>query len=152
MTLEIGTLIRWDHFAKPRYGTEIKARWFIYLGETGTFTQVSLIYLATTTTQMNHFQTGATRSGHSHFKFETRQFNIFDDDCVLDFDDPPYAIEKANFLNMQADITVKGQLDEQTLRMIYNRFLKSGACSKMVMLDIHNSFNSAGITGLKKPK
>jgi len=152
LTLEIGTLLRWDHFTQPRYGTETKARWFIYLGETGPFSQIALIYLATTTTQMDHFQQGSSRAGHSHFKFETRQFNIFDYDCILDFDDPPYAIEKVTFLNRQADIAVKGKLNEETLRMIYNRFLKSGACSKMVMLDIHDSFNKAEIAGLKKPK
>lgn len=152
MTLEIGTVFRWDNFPLPRYGDETKARWFIYLGETGTFSQIAIIYLATTTTQTAHFQSGGTRSGHGHFKFEARQFPAFEEDCILDFDDPPYHIERARFLNNQSDISVKGKLREDTMRMIYNRFLQADSCSKMFMLDIHNSFNKAGIAALKKPK
>ena len=152
MTLEIGTILRWDNFPLPRYGNETKSRWFIYIGETGLFSQIAIIYLGTTTTQEDHFQAGGTRSGHSHFKFETRQFPEFEEDCILDFDDPPYPIEKKRFLEKQCDISVKGKLREETMRMIYNQFLRSGSCSKMIMLDIHDSFNKAGITGLKKPK
>jgi hypothetical protein len=46
----------------------------------------------------------------------------------------------------------KASCREDTMRMIYNRFLQAGSCSKMVMLDIHDSFNKAGIAALKKPK
>lgn len=152
MNLEVGTLLRWDNFPWPRYGTGIKPRWFIYLGDTGPFAQVAFVYLATTTTQIEHFQSGGIRAGHSHFKFETRQFTIFDEDCIIDFDDRPYPIEKVKLLNRQTNLEVKGKLNEQTLRMIYNRFLRSGVLSKMEMLDIHDSFNNAGITGLAKPK
>lgn len=77
---------------------------------------------------------------------------MFDDDCIIDFDEKPYSIEKNNLLKNQASIVEKGKLNEQTLRMIYNRFLESGLLSKMEMLDLHSSFNNSGITGLKKPK
>ncbi|MRR17781.1 MAG: hypothetical protein EG826_15140 [Deltaproteobacteria bacterium] len=152
MNLEVGTLFRWDQFPEPRYGTETKARWFIYLGETGTFSQIALVYLATTTTQIENFQSGETRSGHDHFKFEKRQFIMFDCDCVIDFDEKPYTIEKDKLLRSQANIIEKGKLNEQTMHMIYKKFLQSGSLSKMEMLDLHSSFNKAGITGLKKPK
>ncbi|HBL52811.1 MAG TPA: hypothetical protein DHO02_02750 [Syntrophaceae bacterium] len=152
MNLEVGTLLRWNHFPWPRYGTEIKPRWFIYLGDNGPFAQIAFVYLATTTTQIEHFKSGGARNGHNHFKFETRQFASFDNDCIIDYDDPPYAIKKQYLLNHQADLEVKGKLNEQTLRMIYNNLLKSDACSKMVLLDLHSSFNNAGITSLKKPK
>jgi hypothetical protein len=152
LTLEIGTVFRWDNFPLPRYGNETKARWFIYLGETGPFSQIAIIYLVTTTTQTAHFQSGGARSRHDKFKFEARQFPAFEEDCILDFDDPPYPIEKERLLNKQSDISVKGKLREDTMRMIYNRFLQAGSCSKMVMLDIHDSFNKAGIAALKKPK
>ncbi|MBW6484639.1 MAG: hypothetical protein K0B01_00590 [Syntrophobacterales bacterium] len=152
MTLEIGTVFRWDNFPLPRYGDETKARWFIYLGETGPFAQIAIIYLVTTTTQTAHFQPGGNRYGHSHFQFEARQFPAFEKDCIIDFNDPPYPIEKARFANKQSDLSVKGKLREDAMRMIYNRFLQAGSCSKMVMLDIHESFNKAGIAALKKPK
>lgn len=152
MNLEVGTLFRWGHFSWPKYSAEKKSRWFIYLGETDSFAQIALVYLATTTTKLEHFQYGGVRASHSHFKFETRQFTIFDKDCIIDFDEKPYAVEKEKLLKNRMDIIVKGKLDEKTLRMIYNRFLHSGVLSKMEMLDIHNSFNKAGITGLAKPK
>lgn len=115
MTLEIGTVFRWDNFPLPRYGNETKARWFIYLGETRTFSQIAIIYLGTTTTQTAHFQSGGTRSGHGHFRSEARQFPAFEEDCILDFDDPPYSIENEMFLNKQGDIAVKGKLREDTM-------------------------------------
>ncbi len=152
MTLEIGTVFRWDNFLLPRYGDETKARWFIYLGETSPFAQIAGIYLVTTTTQQDHFQHGGDRAGHSRFMFSLQQFPVFGEDCILDFDDPPYSIEKARFVDKQNDISVKGKLKEDTMRMIYNKFLQADSCSKMILLDIHNSFNNAGIAGLKKPK
>jgi len=36
--------------------------------------------------------------------------------------------------------------------MIYNSFLLSKNISPIELLDIHASYNKAGITGLKKPK
>lgn len=152
MTIEIGTVFRWNRFPLPHYGAEIKPRWFIYLGESGPFSPKDFIYLATTTTQKAHFEKGGDRSHHNFFRFETRQFPVFEDDCILDFDEAPYAIEKERFLKAKDDITHKGSLGEGTLRMIYKRFLMSGSCSKMIMSNIHDSYNRAGITGLKKPK
>ena len=152
MTLEIGTVLRWDKFRLKRYVGEIKPRWFIYIGETGLLSQTSYIYLATTTTQVDHFQAGGSRSGHNKFTFKTQEFHEFEQDCILDYEEEPYAIEKEGFLKTQGDIFVKGKLKEETMRMIYNQFLRSGSCSNITMLDIHDSFNKAGITALKKPK
>ena len=121
MTLEIGTVFRWERFPLPKYGDETKARWFIYLGESGAFSRIAFIYLCTTTTQIAHFQSGGYRSGHSSFKFETRQFSVFEEDCILDFDGPPCPIEKTKLENKQKDIFVRGKLKEEAMRMIYNR-------------------------------
>jgi len=43
LTLEIGTVFRWDHFPIPRYGGKTKPRWFISLGETGPFSQLAIL-------------------------------------------------------------------------------------------------------------
>jgi len=151
LTLEIGTVLKWDNFPLARYGGALKPRWFIYLGETGLLSQITIIYLTTTTTQADHFQAGGSRSGHSKFIFKTQEFKEFEEDCILDFEDRPYEIEKEGFLKKRGDISVKGKLKEETMRMIYKQFLRSGSCSKITMLDIHDSFNKAGISGLKKP-
>jgi len=152
LILHVGTVFRWNRFPSPRYGGETKARWFIYLGETGQFSQIASVYLCTTTTKADHFKTGGSRERHSHFKFEVRQFPEFEKDCILDFDDPPQPIEKTNLLNKSEDIDVRGRLSGDIIRMIYKRYLQSGSCSKRVLLDIHESINRDGISGLKKPK
>ena len=117
MTLDIGTIFRWDNFPLPRYGGETKPRWFIYLGETGPFSQIAIIYLATTTTQKAHFETNGDRCHHDFFRFEARQFSEFEEDCILDFNEAPYPIEKDKFLKAQCDITNKGTLKEETMRI-----------------------------------
>ncbi len=152
MRLQVGTVFKWDNFPSPRYGGETKARWFIYLGETGQFSQIASVYLCTTTAQTDHFKTGGSRERHSHFKFEVRQFSEFEKDCILDFDDPPQPIEKAKFFNKKKDIDVRGRLSADIIRMIYKRYLQSGSCSKRVLLDIHESINRDDISGLKRPK
>lgn len=152
MTLAIGTVFRWDHFPTPRFGGEIKPRWFIYLGETGPFSQIASIYIATTTTQKAPYEAGGDRRNHDIFRFDTKQFPEFEEDCIIDFDQAPYAIEKNQFVKAACDIACKGVLKETTVRMIYNRFIRSGSCSKITLQDIHDSYNRADITGLQKPK
>lgn len=152
MNLEVGTVFRWDNFPSPKFGGESKPRWFICLGFSGIFAQVAIVYLSTTTTQLQHFGTSGTRRGHSYFIFETNQHPIFEEDCVIDFDERPYPVDEAKIKLCQNDIIIKGQLKEDTTRMIYKRFLRSSSLSNIELLDIYNSYNKAGIFGLKKPK
>jgi hypothetical protein len=83
--------------------------------------------------------------------FQKSPNSPFEDDCILDFDEPPYTPSKSTLEN-NTNIEEKGEIEEQTLRMIYNRICRSGTYSKVILRDIHESFNKAGITGLKKPK
>ena len=152
MNLEVGTVFRWDNFSLHRFGGESKPRWFICLGFSGFFAQVAIVYLSTTTTQLQHFGTSGKRRNHSHFIFETNQHPIFEEDCAIDFDERPYHANKANIKSCKNDIIIKGQLNEDTMRMIYNRFYRSRPMSVMELNDIHTSYNNAGIVGLKKPK
>lgn len=148
--MDVGTVFRWKDFPEPRSG-EVKARWFIYLGDSGPFSQVLIAYLCTTTTQIHHFKSGGNRSSHDHHLFQKAPSSPFEEDCILDFDERPHAVAKSTLENNPC-IEPKGKFDEQTLRMIYNRILKSKFFSKVVLRDIHESFNKAGITGLKRPK
>jgi len=150
VTLDVGTVFRWKDFPEPRSG-EVKARWFIYLGDSGLFSQVLIAYLCTTTTQIHHFKAGGNRSTHDHHLFRKSPDSPFEEDCILDFDERPHALAKSTLEN-NSDIESKGKLNEQTLRMIYNRILKSRFYSKIILRDIHESFNKTGIAGLKKPK
>lgn len=152
MNFEVGTVFRWDNFSSHRFGGESKARWFICLGFSGIFAQVAVVYLSTTTTQLQHFGTSGTRRSHSHFIFKTNQHPIFEEDCAIDFDERPYHANEAKIKSCQNNIIIKGQLNEDTMRMIYKRFFGSRPLSVIELSDIYNSYNNAGIFGLKKPK
>ena len=145
-----GTVIKWNNFPNPRYGDEIKPRWFVCLGNSGLLASPTVVYLSTTTTNMEDFNPGGKRERHTICRFSSNR-SPFDEDCVLDIDEGPYSIPK-NQIEGNVDIEIKGQFQEQEMRMIYNQVLRSGHFSKRIKLDIHRSLNDAGITGLKMPK
>lgn len=151
MTFEIGTVFRWNKFPDPRFDKEIKARWFIYLGDSGILSQVLFAYICTTTTsKTRHSQIGGIQQTHHLIEFKTKN-TPFENDCVLDCDEPPYSYGK-KLLENHPDIEIKGKLEEPKLREIYNSINRSFSYSAIIKDDIHNSFNKAGIAGLKKPK
>ena len=152
MKIDVGTVLRWDNFPLARFGQRDKARWLICLGMTGKFAQIAVVYCSTTTTQIHDFSHSGRRCNHSHFIFRVNQFPLFDEDCAIDFDERPYPIDPTTLSIHSADIETKGCLPEETMRMIYNRFLKSSAVSPIEMGDIHDSYNKVGITGLKRKK
>jgi len=151
LCLNIGDVFRWANYPDPRYGAEIKARWFICIGKTDIFSQPSFFYTCTTTTQVQHFVKGGSRNGHDHFLFNTKEFPFFTDDCILDYEEPLIPIRQDWLDRCKKDIQCMGCLDENRLRMIYNKLLKSPNSSRKILTDIHNALNNAGITGLKKP-
>ncbi len=152
MNIDVGTVLRWDNFPLARFGQRDKARWLICLGMTGKFAQIAVVYCSTTTTQIHDFSRSGRRFNHSHFIFRVNQFPLFDEDCAIDFDERPYPVNPKILSAHSADIETKGRLPEETMRMIYNRFLKSSAISPIEMNDIHDSYNRVGITGLKRKK
>ncbi|MFO7715289.1 hypothetical protein [Desulfosarcina sp.] len=150
--LKVGLVFRWNNFPDNRYGDGDKARWFICVGFTGAFSQIALVHSYTTTTQLHHFESGGFRRGHSHFIFKCAEHICFEQDCAIDFDESPYSISIVKIAQFGPDIEEKGTLREETMRMIYKRTIGSRQISLMVKKDIYNSYNLAGITGLKKPK
>jgi hypothetical protein len=156
LNLEVGTVIRWDNFPDPRFDidNEIKARWFICLGFSGIFAQIAVVYLSTTTTQLQHYKESGKRKNHSHFIFQTNQYPTFEKDCVIDFSEQPYPATETKLKSCQNDININimGKLTEDTMRMIFKRFSRSGSVAPKVLGDIHTSYNNAGITSLQKPK
>lgn len=143
-------VIRWNNFEDRRKGGDIKPRWFIYLGDSGYFSIQLVIYICTTTTKESDFQKGGKRENHSYIKFSASN-TPFEEDCILDFDESPFIYPKEKFAN-DPDIENIGILDDNTLRSIYKRILKSQAFSKIAKHDIHESLNVVGIENLKKPK
>jgi hypothetical protein len=111
--------------------------------------------MCTSTTQEQYYEPGSRRCGNPIVKIKSGQFG-FDEDCILDFkigmvhDEITSAIlekYKADIMRVSNIL----EIDCNFMRMIYNKILKSGYPPKII-LDIHESFNCAGITGLQKPK
>jgi hypothetical protein len=149
---QVGTVIRWDNFPYHRYGEGDKARWLICVGFTGVFSQIAMVYSYTTTTQLQHFEAGGSRENHYRYVFKKSEHPCFDTDCAIDFNESPYAIEKTKLDNHIKDIEEMGLLREETMRMIYKNTIESKQISLIVKKDIYNSYNQAGITGLRQPK
>lgn len=145
-----GTIFKWNNFPFPKIGTEIKPRWFICLGDTGLLSTPVFVHISTTTTSMDDFKPGGNRQSHRFFSFEKKKFPCFDEDCILDFDERPYSQPEGD-LESNRDIEIKGELDKQSLKSIYNGVLRSQFYSPRILRDIHTSLNKIGITGLRKP-
>jgi len=147
---KVGTVFKWNNFPDPKIGSEIKPRWFIYLGASSIFSNPIISYISTTTTKIKDFDQGGKRESHNKIDFLKGNFP-FEEDCVLDLDEGYYPIENSK-LEIVEEIEIKGELDKNIMKRIYNGILKSEKYSKRVLLDIQNSFNQAGIEGLKRPK
>ena len=145
-----GTVFRWREFLYPKFGGESKARWFIYLGDTGPFSTPILAHICTTTTSLDDFEPGGNRANHRHLFIKRARYPFFDEDCILDYDEEPYSSKK-EVLESNPEIEVKGELDQNCMKDIYYGIWKSNYYSPKVVLDIHSSLNQIGITGLRKP-
>ena len=148
--MDAGTVFKWNNFKDRQYGGELKPRWFICLGDTGILTSPIIAHISTTTTKKAAFEIGGSRHKHAICTFYARE-TPFEEDCILDINEAYYPIVQADLQN-NPDIEIKGQLTHDQMRMIYNRFRSSDQFSKKILLDIHESFNKVGVSGLKKPK
>jgi len=144
-----GTVFKWNNFPFPRFGGQGKPRWFIYLGNTGKILTPTIAYIQTTTSKITSYQTGGPKVNHDYLLL--RAINTpFEKDCIIDFSIQPYSLNK-NLLENNKDIKISGNLHENQIRSIYNKIRKSSFYSRKIKLDIHDSLNLIGITGLKKP-
>ena len=127
---KVGTVLKWNNFPDPKKGIEIKPRWFVYLGISSVFSIPIFAYISTTTTKIKDFESGGKRQTHNKIYF-SKDNSPFEEDCVLDFDEGYYSIEKEK-LEMNSDIEIRGEIDIITLKRIYNGILKSEMYSKKV--------------------
>ena len=144
MRLTVGNVIRWDNFPYPRDGN-IKPRWFIYLGRASIVAMPVFAYLCTTTTQTRRFEQGNARANHAYKRFNIKQFPMFEQDCILDFDEDLHDVTEDTLETCKDHIEIKGTLDQDTMRSIYKQFARPGVVSKIILLDIRDSYNRDGI-------
>ena len=146
--MKAGDVFRWVNFPYPQIGTEIKPRWFIYLGNSPSYLTPIIAYLCTTTTSLMDFEKGGRREGHKYYRFGKGKYP-FEEECVLDFYERPFSFSKQE-LETNKDIEIRGSLDDGTIREIYEGIYHSSYYSRQEKIDIHDSLNLIGITGLRK--
>lgn len=145
MRLDVGDIFTWENFPYPITG-EIKRRWFIYFGDGGYFSID--VYLFTTTTNMD-------RNNEDSIIFHKGEYS-FTRDCILNVGQNHYS---KNITKVDIDKHIKNgninkvsKLQENKIREIYNKVLKSKYISRIDKIAIHDALNRAGIINLTKPK
>lgn len=144
-----GTIFRWIAFPYPKYGGEIKPRWFIYLGDTGPFLTPIIVHICTTTTSLSEYRKGGDRESHPYIRFNNPKYP-FEQECILDLDEAPYQTELSE-LKDNPNIEIRGELSHDDLKNIYKRIQMSDHYSMKIRCDIHASLNRIGVGGLSRP-
>lgn len=148
--MRAGEVIRWNDFPESRItGTEIKPRWFVFLGCSSKLIDPVFFHLSTTTTQFQYFERNGPRAHHAFCRLKASD-TPFEQDCIIDLFEQPYPFTE-EVLTGNNDIEFKGELSEAYMRQIYACILKSQHYSPKLIRDIHTAFNDRGITGLKLP-
>lgn len=128
-----------------------KRWWCIFLGESNSLDSPSIFcYFHHTTTQLEHYRPSGDRHSHSVLWIKEGQWG-FAENCLIDFESSPFS-KPRSFFSKGQQIEVKGKVTEEGLRRIYDKIINSGSYPPKVKKDIFESFNRAGITGLRKPK
>jgi len=139
--MQPGTVIKWCNLSAPHYGGKLKPRWLVCLGCTDFVSNPLLYYFHSTTT--------TDRTKEPRLELLRTNYPFFDEDCFLYFNEKPYFCAKPDLDSI--DIVKKGKVDPGCLKKIYEGIRSSRLYSRMQLLDIHSSLNTAGIIGLKKP-
>jgi hypothetical protein len=142
--MRIGSLVKWTHFPEPQFGGDKKPRWFICLGQTDFSIDPKNFYFHSTTRQEN----GQGRK----FCFLKHNYPKFTYDCFLYYNEPPYSRSEYFISQHVGNIEELCSISNEDIKIIYEGIRRySISYSRKILLDIHNSLNLIGITGLHKP-
>ncbi len=148
--MNVGTVFRWDQFPFPKFSSEEKPRWFIYLGKSSIFETPIFAYMCTTTSKTQYYKIGGSRDSNPHIIFRSGEYG-FIEDCILDLKTGFYSQITLKQLETNPDIEIKDVLCEVMLRRIYKLILSTQFIPRKIKNDIHDCYNLDGITGLKRP-
>ena len=148
-----GEVLLWRGFPYPRDpDSENKDRYFAFFGYSSRFSTPRIAYLCTTTTKLEYYRTGGSRSRHAFHIFRAGECGL-PRECVLDMDLNFYAdISEQQLQEHAAHIEKIGSIPRDTLRHIWNLIRPSREIAFIVKEDIHFALNGVGIVGLKQPE
>jgi hypothetical protein len=153
MTLPVGTILKYKDYPHGIDG-KIKPYWFVIFGRSSLLHQPQYYFMFKTTAQLHYYQPGGERK-NNNFKFlECKHYSCFEQDSYLDFDLSVFdrhTVEELNLLIKTGKVEVKGQLDS-VLVELYHLSIKGSGAPFNIKEFFHSTFNTDGVTGLKKPQ
>ncbi|TGL63236.1 hypothetical protein [Leptospira sarikeiensis] len=151
MPLTIGDVFVWENFDNHNDGS-IKNAWFVYIGKTGLFSEVSLFYILRTTTQLHHYENTGSRHKHITHIFDPSNnpaHTCFDSKCLLDLTEKPFEITRdLNELERLGKLNRKGSLPLPELAEVFKKLCNSKLIPKITKRNIRDSLRAAGVKGL----
>jgi hypothetical protein len=149
--MEIGTVFKWINYPKQRDGIT-KDRWFVYLGTSSIVVKPLNVFIFTTTSQINLYESGNKRENKKNtIYFKAGDFG-FDLDCILDVFNFQNNWTIEEFEKYKDNFDIKEKVSDEKLKIIYEKILKENSIQKIIKTDIRRNLNSIGIFGLKGPK
>lgn len=147
--LKPGDVIKINDFKLQNKGGKDKPVWMLFLGMDSILDCPIYIHLHRHTTKLQYYEKGGCRETHIIVRIDKKQYNFFDEDCILDFNELPYPIEKNRFENVISPKSeLVGSLKENTIREICKCIKQSPHYSNVVKASIRSSLNKNGITGI----
>lgn len=153
MTLPVGTVIKYNSYPHPEDG-EIKPYWFLVMGRTSLLIEPQYYFMFKTTARLNYYLDGGTRQNNPSKILYQSTYNFFEEDCCIDFNLPVFdrhTVSEIQSLISSGRVEVKGRLDS-ILSELYHLAIKGKGAPQKIKEHFYGTFNTDGITGLKKPQ
>ena len=155
MQFSVGDVFLWSNFPFIRdLDSTPKPRWFLYLGKTAYGVTPIIAYCCTSTQEDHHkeeYEPGGKRFKNLFLTIPKGEGG-FTEASILDFTMNYYSDLSETIIDTHAaDITIQGRLCTDRMRQIYKVILSARNIPTIQKRDIFNSFNLAGIAGLKRP-
>jgi hypothetical protein len=149
--MKTGIVFKWKNYPKPRDGI-IKDRWFIYLGASSILSEISNVFIFTTTGKTKYYTPGNKRRKNKNIvNFKAGEFG-FETDCVLDtfYFQNNWTLEE--FERYKDDFEIKERISDEKLKVVYEKILKENSIQTIIKKDIRRNLNKIDIYNLKIPK
>lgn len=143
--MQPGSVFRWDNFPLPKDNGKEKARWFVHLGCTGIYVCPAVIYLVTSTTQIQHYVPGGSRARNLAIRVDPAPATPFDSECVIDLDSGFYNVDPATIAGFGTSIEIKGVLSKLHMQQLWQLIDASTKIPKIVKRDIKRCFEDSGV-------
>ena len=153
MILPVGTVLKYNDYPHGDDG-EVKPYWFVVMGRTSFLHQPQYYFLFKTTAQYQYYKSDGERINSHHKLLKCDVYTFFERDCYIDFDLPIFdrhTVEEVDSLINTGKIELRGRL-EKILPELYHLSIKGAGASFKVKELLHSSFNTDGVTGLRKPQ